>query len=62
MNSRMRRDDAAARLEHAPRVGVDDEIEVALAVADLDVGQPVPLLRQRQQALGEEVRAATPRS
>ena len=57
-----RRDDPAARLEHAPRVGVDDQIEVALAVADLDVGQAVPLLGQRQQALREEVQRATPRS
>ena len=50
-----RRDDAAPALEHQPRVGVHDEIEVALPVADFDVGQTVPLFRQRQQALGQEV-------
>ena len=60
MNSRIADDDAAARLEHAPRIGVDDEIEVALPVADLDVGQAVPLLRQRQQALREEVQPRRP--
>ena len=38
----------------APRVGVDDQVEVALAVARLDVGQAVPLLGQRQEALGQE--------
>ena len=43
-----------------PRIGVDDEIEIALAVADLDVGQAVPLLGQRQQALREEVQPRRP--
>ena len=55
-----RRDDAAAHLEHAARVGVDDQIEVALAIADFDVLQAVPLLRQRQQALGEELQLRRP--
>ena len=55
-----RRDDAAARLEDAARVGIDDEIEIALPVADLDVGQAVPLLRQRQQALRQEVQPRRP--
>ena len=55
-----RRDDAAAGLEDQPRVGVDDEIEVALPVADLDVGQAVPFLGQRQQAFGEEVQPRRP--
>ena len=32
-----RRDDTAAHLEHAPRVRVDDQIEIALPVACLDV-------------------------
>ena len=41
----------AADLEHAPRVGIDDQIEIALPVADLDVAQAVPLLGQRQEAL-----------
>ena len=41
-------------LEDAPRVGVDDQVEVALAVARLDVLQAVPLLGQRTQRLGEQ--------
>ena len=52
----------ARDLEHAARLGVDDQVEVALAVARLDVGQPVPLLGQRQVALGQERRAPSPRS
>jgi hypothetical protein len=37
-----------------PRVGVHDQIQVPLAVANLDVLQPVPLLGQRNQALGQK--------
>ncbi|MEZ5417877.1 MAG: hypothetical protein R2708_11100 [Vicinamibacterales bacterium] len=44
---RLRADDAA-------HVGIDGEIQVALPVARLDVLQAVPLLRQRQEALGQE--------
>ena len=33
---------------------VDDEIDVALAVAGLDVGQPMPLLGQRAHRLGQQ--------
>src|SRR5262249_2380185 len=51
---------AAARLEHLAGVFVDDEIEVPLAVADLDVLQTVPLLRQRDEALGEELELRRP--
>ena len=51
---------AAADLEHLADVGVDDEVEVALPIADLDVLQPVPLLRQRQEALGEELEPRRP--
>src|SRR5262245_26297189 len=50
-----RRDDAAADFEDLPRIGVDDQVQVALAVADLDILQPVPLFRQRHQALGEKL-------
>ena len=50
-----RRDDAAAHLEDASRVRVDDQIEIALPIAGLDVLEAVPLLRQRQQALREEL-------
>ena len=43
------------------RVLVHEQVEVALAVARLDVVEPVPLLGQRAQALGEqlELRAST---
>ena len=51
---------AAAHLEHPPRLGIDDQIEIALAVADLDVLQPVPLLRQRHEALGQELQRRRP--
>ena len=46
--------------EHLPRVGIDDQVEIALAVARLDVGQPVPLLGQRQEALGQELERRGP--
>jgi hypothetical protein len=55
-----RRHDPAARLKHPARIRVDDEIQVALAVPGLDIGQPVPLFRQRHQALGEELEVARP--
>ena len=42
------------RPEDLADLGVDDEVEVALAVAHLDVLQAVPLLRQRVEALGQE--------
>jgi hypothetical protein len=47
-------DDAAPDLEDAPRLGVGDEVEVALAVARLDVLEAVPLLRQGAERLGQE--------
>ncbi len=49
------REHPAADLEHAPRILVDDEIEVALPVADLDVAQAVPLFGQRQETLDQEL-------
>ena len=55
-----RGDHAASRLEDPARIRIDDEVEIALPIADLDVGQAVPLLRQRQQALGEEVQPRRP--
>ena len=48
-------------VEHAARVRVDDQIEVPLAIARLDVLQPVPLLGQRQEALGQERQGRRPR-
>ncbi len=41
-------------LEDLAHLGIDDQVEIALAVAGFDVGQPVPLLRQRQQRLGQQ--------
>ena len=55
-----RRERLAAHLEHLARLGIDDQIEIALAIADFDVGQTVPLLRQRQVALGEKLDARRP--
>ena len=49
------RDDPAARFEHAPGVGIDTQVQITLPVPDLDVGEPVPLFGQRQQAFREEV-------
>src|ERR1051325_5377954 len=48
-------DDARALLEQRLDIGVDHEIDVALAVARLDVGEAVPLLGQRPQALREQL-------
>ncbi len=47
-------------LEDAPAVGIHDQIEIALPVAGLDILQAVPLLGQRQVALGQEHHAARP--
>ena len=49
------REHPAADVEHAPRIGIDDEIEVALSVADLDVAQAVPLFRQWQETLDQKL-------
>ena len=43
----------AALLEGAAHFRVDDQVQVALAVAHLGIGQPRPLLRQRTQALDQ---------
>ena len=45
---------AAAGVEDFPDVGVGDEVEVALAVAEFLVLEAVPLAGQRQEGLGEE--------
>ena len=47
-------------LEHTPRLRVHDQIEIPLPVANLDICQPVPLLRQRQVALAEKFEPARP--
>ena len=53
-------DDAGALDEDLARIVVDDGVEVALAVARLDVGQAVELLGQRAQRLGEELPGGGP--
>ncbi len=57
-----RRQHPAAHLEYPARIGIDDQIEIPLPVARLDVAQTVPFLGQRKEALGEERRGSTPRS
>ena len=46
--------DPGTHLEDAPRLGVRDEVEIALPIAGLDVGEAVPLLGQRSERLGEQ--------
>src|SRR6185437_10505044 len=48
-----RGDDAAAAPQGLAALLAHDEIEVALAVAQLDIGEAVEFLRQRQQRLGQ---------
>ena len=50
-----RREDLAAHLERPPRIGIDDQIEVALAVPDLDITETVPLFREGNKALDQEL-------
>ena len=47
-------DDPRSRAEHRPALLVYDQVHVALPVALLDVGQPVPLVRQRTQRLDQQ--------
>ena len=53
---------AARARRRAPRVRVGDQVDVALAVARLDVLQAVPLLGQRTQRLREQAELRRPRS
>ena len=46
--------------EHLARVGIDDQVEIPLAVARLDVRQPMPFLGQRQETLGQELERGGP--
>ena len=47
-------DELAAHLKGAADAGVHNQVNIALTVAGLAVGQAVELLRQGQQALGEQ--------
>src|SRR5688500_12479800 len=49
-------DDACSDLEHAPTVWTDDEIDVALPIANLLIGKSVPLVRQWTQRLRKQTR------
>ena len=49
-----------ADLEHPAGVGVDDEVGVALAVADVGIGEAVPLVGQRSDRLGQQLEALAP--
>ena len=50
----MARDDPRPRQEELARLGVGDEVELAAALAGLDVGQPVELVGRRAQRLGQD--------
>jgi len=47
-------DDRRALAKHLTHLGIRDQVDVALAVADLHVLQAVPLLRERANRLGED--------
>ena len=48
-------DDLRALAEHVADLGVHDEVNIALAITNLAVGEAVELLRQRTQRLGEDL-------
>ena len=50
-------DDAAPLVKHLADFGIDDQVEMALAVADLDIREAVPLLRQGTERFGEQAEA-----
>ncbi len=43
-----------ARAEHGARIVVDDEVDVALAIARVDIREAVPLVGQRSQRLRQQ--------
>ena len=48
-------DNLRALAEHVADLGVHDEVNIALAITDLTVGEAVELLRQRTQRLGKDL-------
>ena len=48
-----RRDDPAAPAQRLAALRVHDQVEIALAVAQLDIGEAVIFLGQRPQRLGQ---------
>ena len=57
MNWRIAGNNPRAQAEGAPGLLVGDQVEIALAVFDLLVGQAVELVRQRAQRLGQQAQA-----
>ena len=49
-----RRDDLRPAQERLERLRVGEQVDITPPIALLEVGQPVPLFRRRQQALGQE--------
>src|SRR5262245_13059296 len=47
-------DDEASLHKHIPHFAIHDEIDISLAVADLDILQAMPFFRQRQEALRQK--------
>ena len=50
----------ATDLEHVTHVGIHHQIEIPLAVPNLDILKAMPLFRQRDEALREELQAGHP--
>src|SRR5437867_9680333 len=48
----------AALDKHFANFAIDNKIDVALAVTDFNVSQSMPLLRQRQETLGQKCQLA----
>ena len=53
-------DDRGPPDKNLPHLGVDHQVQVALAVAGLHVGEAVELFRQGQETLGEEDESRSP--
>src|SRR5205807_4794602 len=47
-------DDARARHKHLTRFFIGDQVEIPLAVAELNICKAMPFLRQRQQSFRKE--------
>ena len=55
-----RGDDAKANVEHAPGFVVGDEVDVALPVARVDIGEAVPLVGQLARGAGQHLERLHP--
>src|ERR1035438_3761886 len=51
------RHDLRTRDEYVPDFGIRDQVQVALAIADLDVFQAMPFFGHREQRLREEIQS-----